>query len=455
MDTRLYEASIGGDVNSLVELLEQDPLLLHRVITSFHETPLHIAVISNHVDFAKKILSIKPELASEVDLQGLCTPLHVASTGTNVEMVNVLLRANPDVCSVINGDGRLPLHLAVIKGRIEIVKLLIRTRPETVRVLTNGTETILHLCARYNRLEVLKLLVPTFMQLAHNSSEDQAVVSINSLDDDGNTILHLAVARKQIQMIKYLLKDNLMGVEAINTINKNGYAALDILSQNLIKDIKDIEIGDLLRNAGALSAREQQLAAASSSTWLQPLFSLISSRNERYLENDNWLTKKHSALMVVASLIATMAFQAGLNPPSGVWQDNSEETKHSAGTSIMADYAPRIYILFMISNTTGFLASLSVILLLISGLPLKRRFFVWLLTAIMWIAITSTASTYIIALICISAQHITSPLKVLKGLFFAWIGFMCVIVFVHILRLLSWLLWKSGIIPTRVQGGGS
>ncbi|KAI3837869.1 hypothetical protein MKW92_000113 [Papaver armeniacum] len=453
MDTRLYEASIRGDVNSLVELLEEDPLLLHRVITSFHETPLHIAIISNHVDFAKKILSIKPELASEVDLQGLCTPLHVASTGTNVEMVNVLLRANPDVCSVINGDGRLPLHLAVIKGRVEIVKLLIQTRPETIRVLTDGTGTILHLCARYNRLEVLKLLVPTFMQ--HNSSEDQVVVSINSLDDDGNTILHLAVARKQIQMIKYLLKDNLMGVEAINTINKNGYSALDILSQNLIRDLKDIEIGDFLRNAGALRAREQQLAAASTSTWVQPLFSSISSRNERYHENDNWLTKKHSALMVVASLIATMAFQAGLNPPSGVWQDNSEKPERLAGTSILADNAPRIYILFMISNTTGFLSSLSVILLLISGLPLKRRFFVWLLTVIMWIAITSTASTYIIALICISAQHITSPLKVLKGLFFAWIGFMCVIVFVHILRLLSWLLCKSGIIPTRVQGRGS
>ncbi|KAI3893109.1 hypothetical protein MKX03_015679 [Papaver bracteatum] len=446
MDTRLYEASIRGDVNSLVELLEEDPLLLHRVITSFHETPLHIAVISNHVDFAKKILSIIPQLASEVDLQGLCTPLHVASTGTNVEMVNVLLRANPDVCSVINGDGRLPLHLAAIKGRVEIVKLLIQTRPETARALTDGTGTILHLCARYNRLEVLKLLVPMFMQ--HNSSEDQVVVSINSPDDDGNTILHLAVARKQIQMIKYLLKDNLMGVAAINIINKNGYSALDILSQNLIRDLKDIEIGDLLRDAGALRAREQQLAAAST-------ISLISNRNERYLENDNWLTKKHSALMVVASLIATMAFQAGLNPPSGVWQDNSEKPKHSAGTSIMADYAPRIYILFMISNTTGFLASLSVILLLISGLPLKRRFFVWLLTAIMWIAITSTASTYIIALICISAQHITSPLKVLKGLFFAWIGFMCVIVFVHILRLLSWLLRKFGIIPTRVQGRGS
>ncbi|GJS75864.1 ribonuclease H-like domain-containing protein [Tanacetum coccineum] len=36
---------------------------------------------------------------------------------------------------------------------------------------------------------------------------------------------------------------------------------------------------------------------------------------------EDWLDRKRNSLMVAASLIATMAFQAGVNPPSGVWLD--------------------------------------------------------------------------------------------------------------------------------------
>ncbi|GKC69491.1 ankyrin repeat-containing domain, PGG domain protein, partial [Tanacetum coccineum] len=38
--------------------------------------------------------------------------------------------------------------------------------------------------------------------------------------------------------------------------------------------------------------------------------------------NEDWLYKKKESLMVVAVLIATIAFQAGVNPPGGVWQEN-------------------------------------------------------------------------------------------------------------------------------------
>lgn len=54
--------------------------------------------------------------------------------------------------------------------------------------------------------------------------------------------------------------------------------------------------------------------------------------SKSHANNDNlarqdaydWQRKKRNTLMVVASLIATMAFQVGANPPGGFWQDNFE-----------------------------------------------------------------------------------------------------------------------------------
>ncbi|KAK9101467.1 hypothetical protein Scep_024897 [Stephania cephalantha] len=146
MRKALFEASLDGNVFALNELLEEDPLALERTITSSSETPLHIAAMLGHVEFAREILSRKPELASELDSEGF-SPLHLASARKNIEMVRELVRAAPDVCLSTDSDGRTPLHLAAMKGRVEIMKELFRWRPGALdKVLFDGGETVLHLC---------------------------------------------------------------------------------------------------------------------------------------------------------------------------------------------------------------------------------------------------------------------------------------------------------------------
>ena len=113
-------------------------------------------------------------------------------------------------------------------------------------------------------------------------------------------------------------------------------------------------------------------------------------------EHIDWLGRKRSALMVVTSLIATVSFELGITPPGGVWEDHSYQ--HQAGRSAIADKRPDEYGQFMILNTISFLASLSIILLLISGLPPRRRRWLWTLMVITWIAITTQTGTYFIAL---------------------------------------------------------
>ncbi|KAK9131316.1 hypothetical protein Sjap_011803 [Stephania japonica] len=199
----LYKASRLGDVNALIKLIEEDELVLERTITSSSETPLHIAAMLGHVEFAKEILSRKPDLAWEFDSEGL-SPLHLASARNNIEMVRELVRAEPDVCLSTDCDGRTPLHLAAMKGRVEIMEELLQRRPKAIdKVLLNGGETILHLCTKHSRLEALELLLQWVA--GHQ-------ISINSKDNHGNTVLHLAVARKHIQVSLRLSLINLLSL---------------------------------------------------------------------------------------------------------------------------------------------------------------------------------------------------------------------------------------------------
>ena len=62
MDKRLYEAALAGSATSLLELLREDELILHRaLVASISDTPLHIAAILGHIDFAREILAHKQD----------------------------------------------------------------------------------------------------------------------------------------------------------------------------------------------------------------------------------------------------------------------------------------------------------------------------------------------------------------------------------------------------------
>ncbi|KAI6702345.1 hypothetical protein NL676_011481 [Syzygium grande] len=89
-----------------------------------------------------------------------------------------------------------------------------------------------------------------------------------------------------------------------------------------------------------------------------------------------------------------------MTPPGRVWHDDIECGKthiaHITSNSLMAHRFPKEYKLFVTCNTISFLASLKVILILISNLPLKRRIFTRIAMLAMWIAIIFAAATYAI-----------------------------------------------------------
>lgn len=456
MEKKLSEAALQGNATTLGQILEEDPLVLDKIIVScISETPLHTAATLGHLKFVKELLRRKPELAAELDSQG-CSPLHLAAAKGHADVVKELLNVGGEVGSVLNTDGRTALHVAAIKGRAAVLAEMVRVKPELTRVRTDRDETGLHLCVKWNRAEAVKVL-------GEEMSRDGEF--LNWKDCEGNTAFHIAISKKNVQIIEYLVALN--GLQ-VNTLNKSGLTALDVLSQSP-RGLRDMEIEHALRRAGASSAKDLNLIT---DDWAPEKTNELNKRMSSKVrsmqkpvgkqKSADWMGRRRSALMVVASLIATVAFQAGLTPPGGVWQDdyvidedgNAVQDPHSVGQSVLAYKHPKEYGIFMICNTVAFLSSLSIILILVSGLPMNRRRWMWVQMVIMWIAITGLEATYFITLIRMSPSDVGVMLReVTQKSVLAWMTVMAIVFIGNLVRLNLWILRKYGWIKEKRRGG--
>ncbi|XVF22855.1 hypothetical protein REPUB_Repub12eG0207100 [Reevesia pubescens] len=84
----------------------------------------------------------------------------------------------------------------------------------------------------------------------------------------------------------------------------------------------------------------------------------------RYQRDDT--SHVRDVMLIIATLIAAVTFQAGVNPPGGVWQDNDDG--HAAGRAIYASESAAYYV-FLIFNTMALSASILIIMSLTYRFP--------------------------------------------------------------------------------------
>ncbi|KAL3742680.1 hypothetical protein ACJRO7_018061 [Eucalyptus globulus] len=128
--------------------------------------------------------------------------------------------------------------------------------------------------------------------------------------------------------------------------------------------------------------------------------------NERDAPNPEEYRKMYRNYhLVVATLIAAATFQAGVNPPGGVWQQKSEG-RHEVGRAIHAT-DPSAFYVFLAFNTLAFSSSMLLIICHTWGFP----FFLEVIMAMISMGITYGASVFAItpsymecqSLLCIAA----------------------------------------------------
>lgn len=421
-----------GDAGRLITLIEQDPLILDRrntTTTPRLETPLHIAAMLGHQAFAAELLNRKPGLARELD-STRSSALHLASANGYVEVVEALLQTAPDMCCVCDRDGKNPLQIAAMMGRIDVLREMLAVGGEAARAVMNRGGNILHLCVEYSQIEALRLL------LENVDLHDL----VNGRDRSGNTVLHLAVVHKQVEMTEFLVSIPVIDMKAANL---SGMTATDILMQRRITDARDLDIEQSLKPNIAPTPFHLNTHNLHHHFPGKKIPNKKKKKKKAKNEEGDWVERKRSALMVAASLIATMAFQFAVTAPQNMWDktDNSQ-TSNDVKDAMYYYYVRKAadYLKgekFYAINTTSFIASLSIILLLMSGLPLNNRVVVWTLMMITWIAISAIALSYTVAVVSQTtpASNKKSVYTLVAITVFVWICLVTLLLLGHTVRL--------------------
>lgn len=230
-----------------------------------HETPLHLACRYNRLELCK-LLVLKGSKSGHGSVEtgeSEQTPLHLACYHDNIELVGSILESR-DTTSFINKKdvyGDSPIFNACRRGSLQIIKLLIQKGSNPFFLNEQTKETPVHIACRMGRLDLLSALLqghaevldqknvfgatPIHLALEKNFVEmiqvlikwdhclvneelntnkltlahfacyrDQIVitrsmlqipVNWNSQDKDGNTALHIACLKNDVEAVKLLV----------------------------------------------------------------------------------------------------------------------------------------------------------------------------------------------------------------------------------------------------------
>ncbi|KAK4278822.1 hypothetical protein QN277_016617 [Acacia crassicarpa] len=367
MDERMVEAARLGDVMALNRIMEEGPDILERACSvHFADSPLHVAARRGKAEFVKQIVTLLPSLATETNQQAM-----------------------------------IPLHLASLEGHVETVRELLKAKldDEVNQCLLKDDEgwTPLHCASQKGKISVIEELIRTCPQC------------LEQVTGKGETVLHVAVKANQVEAVK-VLADSIKRHNFHNLLkaqDQKGKSAYQLAAAKKLQS----QVVEVLKEDDDEIRKECH----------------INIEGERNKDSERKSTQ--DAILVVATLIITLTYQALASPPTTLFKDGSTKidwrclfskkiSQYSLANHLKECPALLSYA-FLMFNTAIFLLSIyMVVLALRDNCSLKKISHVaqWLTVClILCYSVLLTAVSYNIV-------YFSVPFAIIGVLAFFWLS---------------------------------